>query len=663
MAHDNNHLANIDEISHHQSSAPSHKAYSHSQYPRNLFMLSVAALVCLCTTIRSTVSLTRLTESYETLIMNDQEQPTVEEFAPHISSFLQIKKSKSNTERIGNYVDIASSDANHFAVNATDKTVPRVCFVTAQFLTNLMSADRLMNPLTRPDLYKDSKFHFLAFTNHPDFRPRGWTVLLRNYTNYRRDITKSRWPKFQGYQDPVIQSNCDVVFYFDGPCTVIGSPKQIWNVSWRLLQPDSVSLAQVKHPKGGAIRDEFLRILQDSKDLVQNVNRSLIWMRSQPDYRPDIPIYQNKYFAYNPHSTTFQNVANFFWNHYSKEEDSWRDQPLWAYSLHHFNVTPLALSNTTLIRDIARHRGMNGHRYNEAAEGLGDSKNTTTNVRRVNVTDKELCFIHVGQTGGDRLRAQFANGKKSIEYPPKLPTLYKWRELQTDRDTLRPYRIKYCNYMVVWVRDPVERAVAAYHAVFDANLVHTLQSSKGKSSKLKLQYLQDLQEQLQRYGDFNSLAEQLYDEFRIPNKGVQRAFSAIQHIQHSIAWYFWSDADSEALTPQTKAFRPPRTAMSWLTDPKFLKKLVFVGTIECYEQDEERFATMVGVDKSSLEPTNSSSSSASMVGSTELSSNARRNLEKFFAEDYEVLRILKSFGLLQCDNLIQKLNNVLTITK
>ncbi|KAG7337918.1 hypothetical protein IV203_024607 [Nitzschia inconspicua] len=576
------------------------------------------------------VSFEALEESYlyPTLISTDREQPVV-----NIKETRNITRTPKSTK---------NRSANKRAKLTKE---PRVCFVTAQFLTNPMKADRLMNPFARPDLYTSSKFKFLAFTNHPEFRPRGWTVMLRNYTSYRRDITKSRWPKFQGFKDPTIRSNCDVVFYFDGQCEVIGSKSDFWNVSQEILQSD-IGLAQMLHPKGGDVESEFKRILMDSKDILSNVKKSFAWLHSQDDYRQNIPIYQNKYFAYNPHSSKFQKVANFFWNHYSLEEDSWRDQPLWAYSLHHFNVTPLLLSNTKLIRDKWKHRGINGHRYDEAADGLS----TTSQTSSFNVTDMELCFIHIGMTGGDRVRTQFANGKSKIYNPPKLPTLRLWKEFHTNQlGMLRSSSVKHCNYIVAWVRDPVERSVAAYKDFF--------QESSQNSSKTLLGNLRKLRNKLKGYGDLGSLAEKLYDRRGNAKNskqvnGAQRVFSAIPHIKYSTAWYFWSDEKERPLVPVPGPFQPPPTAWSWLTHPNFLSRLVFVGANECYEEEERRFAMMFGVNSSSLEHHDANSTESAP---RELSPAAYKNLKRFLHEDYEVLRTLKSYGLLHCDKLIKKL--------
>jgi hypothetical protein len=78
--------------------------------------------------------------------------------------------------------------------------------------------------------------------------------------------------------------------------------------------------------------------------------------------------------AYDPHSAIFQNLSAYFWEQYSSEVGSWRDQPMWAYTLHHFNVTPIVLTTKGDIEkggDLFKHGGQMGwmgHVYKKKVE-------------------------------------------------------------------------------------------------------------------------------------------------------------------------------------------------------------------------------------------------------------------------------------------------------
>jgi hypothetical protein len=76
------------------------------------------------------------------------------------------------------------------------------------------------------------------------------------------------------------------------------------------------------------------------------------------------------YAAYDPSNPRFQQVSSFFWDRYSQELDSWRDQPLWSYSLHHFKVKPVVLYKWGTRRDLFTEnletRGFGGHIHDES---------------------------------------------------------------------------------------------------------------------------------------------------------------------------------------------------------------------------------------------------------------------------------------------------------
>lgn len=53
---------------------------------------------------------------------------------------------------------------------------------------------------------------------------------------------------------------------------------------------------------------------------------------------------------------------DYFWERYSKELDSWRDQPLWAYTLCHLNIQPTQLY-IAMHGDFSRQKKR--HTYNK----------------------------------------------------------------------------------------------------------------------------------------------------------------------------------------------------------------------------------------------------------------------------------------------------------
>ncbi|KAL3918723.1 MAG: hypothetical protein SGILL_004100, partial [Bacillariaceae sp.] len=132
-----------------------------------------------------------------------------------------------------------------------------------------------------------------------------------------------------------------------------------------ILASDS-QMAQVKHTKRDNIDAEYEAILSSNKDIPENVNKSLAWLSAQSDYTQNCTLYENARFGFAINSTAYQDTADFFWSHYSKEEDSWRDQPMWCYSLHHTGTRPLDLSKNLFCSSEER-KGMGNHTYTDNA--------------------------------------------------------------------------------------------------------------------------------------------------------------------------------------------------------------------------------------------------------------------------------------------------------
>ena len=53
--------------------------------------------------------------------------------------------------------------------------------------------------------------------------------------------------------------------------------------------------------------------------------------------------------AYDPNNAKYRELSSYFWKTYTTYGGLWRDQPLWAYLLHHFNVTPAVMTTEGTI--------------------------------------------------------------------------------------------------------------------------------------------------------------------------------------------------------------------------------------------------------------------------------------------------------------------------
>jgi hypothetical protein len=289
----------------------------------------------------------------------------------------------------------------------------KLCFVTSIFGESLRRADK---PSHVKDLVDCARYRFYIFTNLWDLKPQGWTKLAKYgfyKLPYSRMITNSRYGKFLAWKEPEVRQSCRAVFYMDGYVKPrLEESDKFYALAHNLTTNptqdyNNPGLAQVLHPafQGLSIKEIFEGIVGRQKDMPEHTNLTFNWLQSQPDYQTHLPYYLNKFFgklmtpldrfscvdvvyvafmapvtsrlidislmclflvsfpAYDPNSPTFQKLSSFFWQHYSSEVGSWRDQPLWAYTLHHFNITPLVLTTEGEIEkggDLFRHGGLMG---------------------------------------------------------------------------------------------------------------------------------------------------------------------------------------------------------------------------------------------------------------------------------------------------------------
>ena len=49
--------------------------------------------------------------------------------------------------------------------------------------------------------------------------------------------------------------------------------------------------------------------------------------------------------AYDPNNPKYRELSSWFWEQYTTYGGSWRDQPLWAYTMHHFGAKPVVMTH------------------------------------------------------------------------------------------------------------------------------------------------------------------------------------------------------------------------------------------------------------------------------------------------------------------------------
>ncbi|KAL3936277.1 MAG: hypothetical protein SGBAC_008372 [Bacillariaceae sp.] len=263
-----------------------------------------------------------------------------------------------------------------FAAPSKDESTERkICFITCSYATSASDMDPLVLIKNRNPKYV--RFFLFSNLNDEEWHTPGWTKIVTHY-NYTRVITHSRYGKFMGWKYSEIRDNCEAVFYMDSVLRP-SSNKTYWdeiatymlndNYEQVMAHKNSISDEEIKntitnnathtgnltkylinatgfmqhtHPRNRTgIYNEIQAIQWAKKDFKKNVKALMNWFRKQPEgFDHFTPVYLCQSFGYNPNSKVFQMIAESFWEHYSLEIDSWRDQPLWSFMLRRYLVRP-----------------------------------------------------------------------------------------------------------------------------------------------------------------------------------------------------------------------------------------------------------------------------------------------------------------------------------
>jgi hypothetical protein len=242
-----------------------------------------------------------------------------------------------------------------------------ICIVTAEFSKTVEDADVL--PIVEKSMRRDPPRHF-AFTNLESLPVDGWEriVLTDADVPYKRMITKSRWPKFLGWMHPQLK-HCQIIFYGDAYFMNPTNETFLMNMAMEIRASD-VGLMQDKQPGrrdfNGPIK-ELQHTAAVGKLSWKAANYTIAWLQNQTDFRKRTRVYKNARFGYDPSSKRYRDFVLDFWNEYSKEVGSWRDQPYWAYFLRKHKMKPLRFPGR-LQQGAKGVKGHNGHVYVRKAE-------------------------------------------------------------------------------------------------------------------------------------------------------------------------------------------------------------------------------------------------------------------------------------------------------
>ena len=201
---------------------------------------------------------------------------------------------------------------------------------------------------------------FFLFTNREDFShtsawesiyiPNEYLDKVCNISEndpIRKDVYRSRYPKFQGYKylKQEMKKEYDVIFYCDvtrGPfrrnSPNVPSPRKDWQGFAHQISQHG--LMQRKHPYSRGALQECNVIQRDRADSKENMNLMRAFLKENDCPRKSL-LTCNNFFGYSPHDTQITVALDYFFSLYTTEKLTHRDQPFWCYVCWKLGIKPL----------------------------------------------------------------------------------------------------------------------------------------------------------------------------------------------------------------------------------------------------------------------------------------------------------------------------------
>lgn len=227
----------------------------------------------------------------------------------------------------------------------------KICFTSALFCD-----PSEINKLDKPGKFKrHNNFDYVMFTNlDANLFDTSWDVVNisdnKNIVDIKNNIRKSRYTKFLSWDYfEKLGVKYDVIFYCDA--WVVPNYYKNWvAISQRMLEvqdSETIPFIQTEHNREvcrrGGINVEFYRILLSKRDTESSIDKTRKFFQSyEPSVSLDYPQYfENTCFGYVPSNSKIRTITKELWEIYTKNDVSYRDQPLWNFLLLKHNVKPL----------------------------------------------------------------------------------------------------------------------------------------------------------------------------------------------------------------------------------------------------------------------------------------------------------------------------------
>lgn len=218
----------------------------------------------------------------------------------------------------------------------------KICFVTSYF--GSIEYFELSN-----NFPKIKNIDYFCFTNlkKKEIGKMNWNIIEINndflYTNKNKNIILNRYFKFMVWKflKEKMNKNYDFIFYCDhylNPNSDIN-----WIKICDRLNNSELGFIQYEHKRYyNGIKKDLEMIINNNTESKEIIDKSEEYLKKlDKNISLNTPQYfENTVFGMQVNLKKVKSLTNLFWNHYSKNYPSYRDQPLWNFLYLYKNIYP-----------------------------------------------------------------------------------------------------------------------------------------------------------------------------------------------------------------------------------------------------------------------------------------------------------------------------------
>ena len=218
---------------------------------------------------------------------------------------------------------------------------------------------------------------------------------------------------------------------------------------------------------------------------------------------------------------------------------------------------------------------------------------------------KKIRFLHIGKTGGSFIRDTIK----------QIDTHHKVRFLEHKDSQLKDNNNKY----IFFVRDPISRFISGFWSRY----------RKGKP-KYNIEWTEDEEKAFKTFKTPNELAEALYSIKPNIRKEANDAMNAISHLRMDLSFYL---KDIENIN-------------------NCINNIFYVGQLENINNDLNNLILKLGYSTKTLKEEGDDSISqhktpAKYLERSEISIIGKKNIQRFYKNDYKIINFLQSKNIIQ----------------